>query len=165
MDQTQHAINEVLNPYWHNKNITNIKWTSDPFPISKRFEIDLFNDLPLTEEQNKILSNEHNGSLAHWVGGLMNIKLGVHIDLCYAIMRLSTYMAHPTKFPYTALHHLLCYIFHHPHLALMYPCKHLSKQPLRCYFKRGTTEYKHAPSPTDIVHYVISHESDLAHNL
>ena len=94
-------ITEIIIPYWHNKDTSNILWTSNPFPSSNKFEIELINALPLTETQNAKYSTEHNGSLAHWVGALMNVKLGVRIDLCYAIMRLSTYMEHPTSPAYS----------------------------------------------------------------
>jgi hypothetical protein len=42
-------------------------------------------------------------------------------DLAYATMRLSGYMSRPNLPIFEALHHTMCYLYHHPHLPIMYP--------------------------------------------
>ena len=47
----------------------------------------------------------------------------------------------------------------------MYPAKPLKIRPLRCHFQHGRAEYKHPPPDHDIIHYLASHDSDLARDL
>ena len=41
-------------------------------------------------------------------------------DISYNIVRLSDYNASPTPSNFYSLNHLLCYMYHHPHLPIMY---------------------------------------------
>lgn len=38
-------------------------------------------------------------------------------------MRLSGYMSSPNQPIFIALHHTMCYLYHHPHIPIMYPLK------------------------------------------
>lgn len=53
IDQTEHTIKNVINDYWDNKNTAQLPWISSPFPMSKDFELNLFNAIPLLEDDHK----------------------------------------------------------------------------------------------------------------
>ncbi len=140
IDQLNHTVNNVITPYFKGKDRDKLKYTSDPFPVESSFEIDLFNSTPLSDEENKNFIIKHNGSLAKWVGDLLNLCVGVRIDIHYAVMRMSTYMSHPNEKAYIALDQCMTYLHHHPHLAIMYPRKDFKKDHLHCVFQKGDGE-------------------------
>jgi len=58
--------------------------------------------------------------MAKWIGELMYITTHTRVDIAYATMRLSGYMSAPKAPAFKALHWLMAYLYHHPHMPLMY---------------------------------------------
>ena len=87
----------------------------------KHHEIEIFHGICLTEKENKTLILQHNGSLSKWVGELMHIRVCSRPDIAYATMLLSMYMSNPSKEAYKGLQICMQYLYHHPHLPIMYP--------------------------------------------
>ena len=96
IDQTEHTLQNILDDYWRDKDTSKLSWLSSPFPTISSFEIKLFDAIPLLPGEHTSLVKFHNGSLEKWVGALMNIRVGVRLDISYAVMRLSTYMSQRT---------------------------------------------------------------------
>ncbi len=55
-------------------------------------------------------------------------------------MRLITYMSHPNESEYKDLDQCMTYLFHHPHLPIMYTRMKFKKDPLHCIFQKGDGE-------------------------
>ena len=82
-------------------------------------------------------------------------------DLSYAVMRLSGYNASPTPATFHALNHLLCYIYHHPHLPLMYRSG-TNKANLQSYTVKGHAEILDPDKYQGLMTYT---DADLARDL
>jgi hypothetical protein len=122
-DQTKYIQSQILDTYFKDIPPSSIPHRTYPFPIEASFEQHLYEsptltdiDLQNTEAKYKTLSN-------HLVGKVMHITTISCPDLSYACMRFSGYMACPNEPIFSALHHCLCYLYHHPHLLIMYPNK------------------------------------------
>jgi hypothetical protein len=77
------------------------------------------------------------------VESLVHITTVSRPDLAYSIMQYSGYMACPNEPIFDALHLTMCYLYHHPHLPIMYPskrCKSCGKS-LQTHWKTGFAEY------------------------
>ena len=127
--------------------------------------MDLFNALPLTPKEHTTYVLKHNGSLEKWVGFLLHVRQGSHVDLAYAVMRLSTFMSNPCGLAYDALHMCMRYLYHHPHFPIMYPNKQFKDTTLRTHFEAGKAEFKRTPSSINKMEYIDYHDSDLARDL
>jgi hypothetical protein len=64
-------------------------------------------------------------------------------NLSYACMHFSGYMACPNCPIFDALHHCLCFLFHHSHLPIMYPANIVkqSHPNLQTFWSKGHAEY------------------------
>jgi hypothetical protein len=64
-------------------------------------------------------------------------------DLAYSVMRFAGFMACPNLPIFEAIHLTLCYLFHHPHLPIMYPSKQAKQSPLylQTHWRTGFAEY------------------------
>jgi hypothetical protein len=77
------------------------------------------------------------------VGSLMHITTVSCPYLAYCVMRYSGYMACPNQPIFDTLHLTMCYLYHHPHLPVMYPSKQFksSGKSLQTHWKTGFAEY------------------------
>ena len=126
IDQTNHIKNNILKPYWKNSYTTgNIKYFNYPFPKDPKFESTLYNASPLTGKDLQYTDTKYGGSIAHWVGELINITTNTRLDISYATMRISGFMSCPKLPVFLALHQLMAYLYHHPHLPIIYPMENL----------------------------------------
>ena len=73
----------------------------------------------------------------------MHITGITRVDLCYACMRFSGYMACPNDPIFDALHLYMWYLYHHKHLPIMYTCKPVKQggPVLYTFWKNGQAEY------------------------
>jgi len=112
-----------------------------PFPTDPKFKVELFNSLPLDLQSHKKYIKKHHGSLGKWTGVFMHPAVWTRFDLGYAIMRLAGYMSAPTSAAYEALEHFMQYLFHHPHMLIMYPWKQLKKKKqMELHWSHGDAE-------------------------
>ena len=82
--------------------------------------MDLFKDLPMSDEDLDKMANKINGTYQFYVGAIQHVAGHSRHDLQYAIMRLSGYNANPNIQCFNALDQLLCYLYHHPHIPTMF---------------------------------------------
>ncbi len=114
-----------------------------PFPLEATFEQQLFEAPPLVGRDLQIKEKACRFSFGHIVGSLMHITGISRPDLANACMRFSGYMATPNAPIFDALHQTMCYLYHHPHLPIMYPSKQLRQggDALQIFWDTGKAEY------------------------
>jgi hypothetical protein len=69
------------------------------------------------------------------------VAITTRLDLGYAVMRLSGYLAGPTAAIFEALDLVIRYLYFYRHLPIMYPAKPLSRKSLTRHWDRGSAEY------------------------
>jgi len=120
-DQTTHIKNTILHDYFKEILATSIPCQLYPFPIDASFECHLYKAPPLSGLDLVNVTKCFRFSFGHLVGGLMHITQVSRPNLSYSVMRYAGYMACPNLPIFEALHTTLCYLYHHPHLPIMYP--------------------------------------------
>ena len=141
IDQTLHIKKSVLDPYF--KNVKSpIPFCASPFPMSTDFESALYNALPLDENAINTQAKRVNGRYATHVGALLHVAEKSRLDLSYGCMRLSTYLSAPRLPCYDALEQMMRYLYHHPHVPIMYPRKVSLNSPINVHFYKGYAEPK-----------------------
>jgi hypothetical protein len=143
MDQTLHIKTKILHEYFHGILPTSIPKTYYPFPLEASFEQSLYEAPPLTGRDLQLKEKAFCFSFSHIVGELMHIANISRPDLAYACMRYSGYMATPNLPIFNALHNTMCYLYHHPHLPIMYPSKQMKQNgaALQTFWDAGKAEY------------------------
>ncbi len=142
-DQTQHIQNTILHDYFQDVPPTSIPRQLYPFPLEATFEKRLYEAAPLVGIDLTNATKRYRFSFGHLVGCLMHISHVSRPDLAYAVMRYSGYMACPNLPIFEALHLTLCYLYHHPHLPIMYPSRpyKTSSKTLQTHWTTGFAEY------------------------
>jgi len=139
----QHIQRTILAEYFKDIPPTSILKQLYPFPLDASFEMRLYESPPLTGVDLTNATKKFRFAFGHVVGGLMHITTVSRPDLAYSVMRYSGYMACPNQPIFDALHLTMCYLFHHPHLPIMYPSKPYksSGKSLQTHWKTGFAEY------------------------
>ncbi len=142
-DQTQHIRSILLGEYFANVDPRSIKMHPYPFPLEASFERRLFEAIPLTGIDLTNATKRFGFAFGHIVGGLMHITTISRPDLSYCVMRYSGYMACPNLPIFEALHMTMCYLYHHPHLPIMYSSKKMKSTAaaLQTHWKHGFAEF------------------------
>ncbi len=155
IDQSQHIKTHLLDPYFKDIPPSSIPKKRYPFPIETSFEQLLFEAPPLTGTDLLQKEKAFRFSFRHLVGSLLHITTLSRPDLCYTTMRLSGYMATPNAPIFDALHQTLCYLYHHPHLPIMYPSKPMKHggDCLSTFWGRGQGEYLSSEYGDDLATY------------
>ena len=131
IDQTENIETNILKQYWgqyYTKG--DIRFYADPFPIDMKFEQTLFQAFPLSGYDLLNITKQYNGSISHWVGELIYISTHTRFDIAYATMRIGAFMDCPKLPIFQALHQLMSYLYHHPHLPIIYSRTTLSNTSL-----------------------------------
>jgi hypothetical protein len=142
-DQTQHIQTTILHDYFKDIPTDSIPCRLYPFPLDAIFEKRLYEAAPLTGIELTNVTKRYRFSFGHLVGSLMHISHVSRPDLSYSVMRYSGYMACPNLPIFEALHLTLCYLFHHPHLPIMYPSRpyKTTVKTLQTHWLTGFAEY------------------------
>jgi hypothetical protein len=142
-DQMQHIQNTILHDYFKDIPPDSIPRQLCPFPLDATFEKRLYEAAPLTGIDLTNVTKHYHFSFGHLVGSLMHISHVSRPDLSYSVMRYSGYMACPNLPIFEALHSTLCYLFHHPHLPIMYPSRpyKTTVKTLQTHWMTGFAEY------------------------
>ena len=138
IDQSNHIRQTMLRVFFPDPPI--VPCQSSPFPLEASTEIDLFQAAPMSDKCIQMMTKQYHGSYNHWVGALLHIADKSRWDISYLAMRLSGYNNCPSIVCYNILYQGMCYLFHHPHVPLMYPSKRMiNKQTLipKAKFERG----------------------------
>jgi hypothetical protein len=140
-DQTKHIQMQILDTYFKDITPTSIPRCTYPFPIDVAFKQQLYESAPLTGLELQQTESKYRYPFNHLVGQLMHVSTVSRPDLSYACMRFSGYMACPNTPIFDALHHCLCYLYHHPHLPIMYPSTPRPTQQIQTFWSKGQAEY------------------------
>ena len=119
----------------------------------------------MNEKQIASMKREYKGAYNHWTGALQHIAVMSRIDCSYAIMRLSGYNSAPSLPCYTALHHFMQYLFHHPHVPIMYPRKKVKTYEMTVHCAKGEGEIKDLNKIKEYSGYKMWADSDLARDV
>jgi hypothetical protein len=140
-DQTQHIWSIVLTEYFKDVDPASIKLQlfPFPFPFTPSFERDLYEAAPLVGIDLTNATKHFGFSFGHIVVGLMHLSTISRPDLAYSVMHYSGYIACPNLPIFEALHLTMCYLFHHPHLPIMYSSKR--KSTLQTHWTRGFADF------------------------
>jgi hypothetical protein len=143
LDQSQHIKSHIIDVYFKNVPPSSVPKKLYPFPLETSFEQQLFEAPPLTGPALLQKEKAFGFSFRQLVGSLLHITTISRPDLCYTTMRLSGYMAAPNAPIFEALHQTLCYLYHHPHLPIMYPSKPMKHggDCLSTFWGKGQGEY------------------------
>ena len=133
VDQYNHIRQSILRGFFPDD--TPIPFQSSPFPLSPAIEMVLFQGALLIEKENEAIAIKYNGSYIHWTGVLLHIGEKSRQDMPYVAMRLSGYNNYPSLETYKILHQSMCYLYHHPHVPIMFSRKHPNMEtPIKSYF-------------------------------
>jgi hypothetical protein len=135
-----------------------------PFPLDSSFERRLFEAAPLTGIDFTNATKWFGFAFGHIVGSLMHIATISCPDSSYCVMRYYGYMACPNLPIFEALHLTMCYLYHHPHLPIMYPSKPMkqSSATLQTHWKHGFAEYISSDFGDGLTTFA---DADFAHDL
>jgi len=142
-DQTTHIKNIILAEYFKDIPSNSIKFQPYPFPLEPAFERTLYESVPLVGLALANAVKKFRFTFGHIVGALMHISGVSRPDLAYCCMRYLGYMACPNLVIFEALHLTMCYLYHHPHLPIMYSSHHFntSGASLQTFWGKGHAEY------------------------
>ena len=76
MDQTNHIEQKILVEYFGKIEPSSVPFQSSPFPTNNSFEIELFQALPLSEQELVTYTKRFKGSYNHWTGAIHHIPCG-----------------------------------------------------------------------------------------
>jgi hypothetical protein len=141
IDHTDHVVDSIIEPYFMLRDVSKIVRITSPFPTDTSFEQQLYESPVLTGSALRAIELKHDGSLYKCNGALLRVAITTRLDLGYAVMRLSGYLAGPTAAIFEALDHVMRYLYFYRHLPIMYPAKPLSCKSLTTHWARGSEEY------------------------
>ena len=139
VDQFNHIRQTILKEFFAEG--TKVPFQSSPFILTQSIEMELFKDGPLSEQECAVLDDRYNGTYSHWTGAILHIAEKSRWDLQYLGMRLAGYNNCPSATCYRILYLGMCYIHHHPHVPIMFPCTPIKDTvPLKSHFAKGEAE-------------------------
>lgn len=141
VDHTEHIEKNILKSYWKDTPPDQIALVTDPFPTKSGFEEKIFNSHILSPQENFQYIRKRGGSLSTWNGSLQHVSGVSRPDLQYSTLRLATGATKARSIFYYILHHTISYLYHAPHLPIMYPRLARLDNPLHCHFETGKAEY------------------------
>ena len=112
-----------------------VPFRSNPFPLEISTKMDLFKG-PLFQKDNDEMATRYNGTYMHWIGALLHITDKTRWDIEYLVMCLSVYNNCRSIPCYSILYQDMCYLFHHPHVPIIYPATKLV-QPRQLHYFGG----------------------------
>jgi hypothetical protein len=141
IDQTDHVVDSIIEPYLNLRDVSKLVRITIPSPTDTSFEQQLYESPILTGSALRSINLKHDGSLYNWNGALLHVAVTTRLDLGYAIMQLSGYLAGPTAAIFEFLDYGMRYLYFYRHLPIMYPAKPLSQKSLTTNWARGSAEY------------------------
>jgi hypothetical protein len=89
INQTDHIVENVLDPYFEDRDTTELRSITSPFPTDSSFEQRLYEASVLAGSDLQAMDLKHGGSLYHWNGVLLHESIMTCIDINYAVMRIA----------------------------------------------------------------------------
>jgi hypothetical protein len=141
IDHTAHIVDTIIDTYFVNRDLSKLVPITSPFPTNSQFERDLYDSPILTGSKLHTIEKQYGGSLFHWNGILLHVAITIRVDLGYAIMRISGYLAAPTEVILKALDHTMRYLYFYQHMQNFHPRRPLSKKALAMHWSKGSAEF------------------------
>jgi hypothetical protein len=107
IDQTDHVVESIIETYFKLRDVSKLVRITSPFPTDTSFERQLYESPVLTGSALRYIELKHDGSLYKWNGALLHVTINARLDLGYAVMRLSGYLAGSTAAIFEALDHVM----------------------------------------------------------
>jgi hypothetical protein len=140
-DQTDHIVENIVESYFKNRDTSELRSITSPFPTDSSFEQRLYEAPVLTGAALNAVELEHGGSLYHWNGVLLHVAITTRVDINYAVMRIAGYLAAPTSVIFEGLEHTMRYLYLFCHMPIIYPRRPLNKKSLALHWGKCTAEF------------------------
>ena len=129
-----------MNDHFDEDEDEKVKYESSPFPLDSKFEYELYTALPMSEDELETIEKKYNGKYNKWTGVLQHIAVWSRQDISHAVMRLSGYNAAPSLPCWKALYHTMRYLYHKPHVPIMYTRKKVEENKIVVLHPKGEGE-------------------------
>ena len=94
----------------------------------------------MSEDELERAAKKYNRKYNKWTGVLQHIAVWSRQDISHAVMRLSGYNAVPSLPCWKALDHTMQYLYHKPHVPIMYPRKKVEENKIVVHHAKGEGE-------------------------
>ena len=119
----------------------------------------------MSEDELERAAKKYNRKYNKWTGVLQHIAVWSRQDISHAVMRLSGYNAAPSLPCWKALDHTMRYLYHKPHVPIMYPRKKVEENKIVAHHAKGEgeiTDLKNIRAHTGLKMYT---DADLAKDM
>jgi hypothetical protein len=137
IDQTDHIVEKVHDPYFQDRDTAELRSITIPFPTDTSFEQRLYDDPVLTGTALKAMELKHGGSLFNWNEVLLHVAITTRININYAVMHIAGYLDAPNAVIFEGLEHTLRYVYFFRHIPIFYPRRTLNKRSLALHWAKG----------------------------
>ena len=93
----------------------------------------------ITEELEQA-KKKYKSKYNKWKGALQHIAVWSRDDLSHAVMKLSRYNAAPSLPCWKSLDHAMRYLFHKPHMPIMFSRQTLEEPVIAAHHAKGDTD-------------------------
>ena len=106
--------------------------------------MEIFKTAPMSDKDIQLMTEQCNRAYNHWLGVFLHIADKSRWNLSYVSMSLSEYNNCQSIIFYNILYQGMCYLYHHPHILIMYPAKedNTKQHVFHSQFGYGEAEYK-----------------------
>ena len=119
----------------------------------------------MTEEELTQAAIQHKGTYNNWTGALQHVAVWSRQDISHAVMRLSGYNAAPSLPCWKALHQVMCYLYHKPHIPIMCPHRKVKETQIKAHHAKGEAEITKIKNILEYTGMKAYSDSDLAKDI
>jgi hypothetical protein len=141
IDQNDHIVDSIMEPYFKDRNTSNLVSITGPFQMDSSFEQRLYEANVLTGYALRDVELQYGGSLFHWNGVLLHVTLTTRSYIGYTIMHIAGYLATPKIVIFEGLEHTMRYLYVYHHIPILYSHRPMNKKSLAMHWGNGTAEY------------------------
>jgi hypothetical protein len=121
-DQTEHIQENILDFWFPPDTTERLKGHDTPWNLTdKKFEKDLAEVLPATDEELKELERKYGGSFARLLGQFMHVMVWSRPEIGNTVTRIARYTPVPNWVTFAVLKRVARFFWQHPHRPVMYP--------------------------------------------
>lgn len=120
-DQTKHIEQTIVPKFFPPESTERLKSVHTPFRTDSKYEAELCEQLPATEDELKLLEERYGGSFGEIIGQLMHVYVWTRPELGFSCTRLARYIQAPSEAAFAGLYRQLRFLATHPHRPIIYP--------------------------------------------